>query len=369
MNSKNYMSSMKINIHFASSTQLDYSRGDNGEFANQLLNYFDKKNFTLSNSTDADMHILINYSAREYKSFRKTGKSSDHFILLRLEPESVFPAQYSRRITKKFGLVITIGQKFTDNNKFIYLGHPYCYLENPNLQMSRGLSVQSILKSGQFENLFQLTNWLKRPIQVSLIAGNKVSIKQNGNYRLRRKLAKSFKPELLEIYGDLWNGEYYLKLRHRIGVLNHGIRNLTWPSIKNIYGDFFAKYPNYKGKIKNKHEIVRRSKFSLVIENSSNYVSEKIFDAMINGSIPIYFGPNLEQFNIPAKDLVLLENCSVNDIENRISKVKENEIERYLNNIRNYLNSSQFQNNWTEEIIYNKIVDHVLTQYQKIFNY
>lgn len=361
--------SKRINIYFAGSTHLDFSRGENGKLNNQLLDCFEKKGFTISKSNDADIHLLINYSSREYKSFRKMGKSKNHIILLRLEPESVFPAQYSHRITKKFGVVITVGQKFNENNEFIDLGYPYCYLENPNFQMSRGVSVQNILKSRQFEKSFELKNWSTRPINLSLIAGNKVSIKNNGNYDLRRKLAKSFKPELLEIYGDLWNKEYHLKLIHRLAVLNHGIRNLTLPNIKSIYGDFFIRYPNYKGKIKNKHEIVKKSKFSLVVENSNSYVSEKIFDAMINGSIPIYFGPNLEQFNIPTKDLILVENSSVNDVENRISEVTDHEIELYLANIRKFLNSSQFLTNWTEEGVYNKIVDKVLMQYQKLGSY
>lgn len=359
------MSRKKINIHFTGSNRLDLSRGKNGEYNNQILNFFDKHNFNITSSNEAELYLFINFSRRAYKLLRKTEKNINHYILLRMEPESVYPAQYKHGITSKFGLIITIGKKKEEDNNYFSVGHPYTYLDNPNLQMSRGIDVKRVLESSQFDNLFEVENWLKRPIILSLIASNKVSAKNNSNYDLRRTLAKKIDPKLLEIYGELWNNDYWLKLKHRIGVLIHSLRNLTFPRIKSVFGNMFTIYPNYKGKLKSKHEIVKKSQFSLVIENSNTYISEKIFDAMMNGSIPIYFGPNLDQFGIPAKKLVLLQNPSVERIKNQISAVTKDEIETYLNNIRDYLHSDQFISNWTEMCVYDKIVKKVVRHYEQ----
>lgn len=39
--------------------------------------------------------------------------------------------------------------------------------------------------------------------------------------------------------------------------------------------------------------------FAVVIENSQTYISEKLFDAVIAGCIPLFCGPRLSQFGIP----------------------------------------------------------------------
>ena len=48
------------------------------------------------------------------------------------------------------------------------------------------------------------------------------------------------------------------------------------------------------------HEIMRDYTFSLIIENcnADGYVSEKIYDAFVAESIPIYFGNNNERIGI-----------------------------------------------------------------------
>ena len=51
---------------------------------------------------------------------------------------------------------------------------------------------------------------------------------------------------------------------------------------QTLYGNLFTKYKPIIGVIPNKHSIIQKYKFSLVIENSSDYCSEKLFDAIIN---------------------------------------------------------------------------------------
>lgn len=52
-------------------------------------------------------------------------------------------------------------------------------------------------------------------------------------------------------------------------------------------------FPSYRGEIKNKSEILRRSKYSYCYENSldlPNYITEKILDSLVNGCVPVYWG-------------------------------------------------------------------------------
>jgi hypothetical protein len=41
-----------------------------------------------------------------------------------------------------------------------------------------------------------------------------------------------------------------------------------------------------------------------VIENSPDYVSEKLFDVLVHGVVPLYVGPPLEEFGIPSSLVV-----------------------------------------------------------------
>jgi hypothetical protein len=70
-------------------------------------------------------------------------------------------------------------------------------------------------------------------------------------------------------------------------------------SASNPLFDLFGKFsklsaaiPSYRGQCISKWKIISQYKFSLVIENSPDdyYISEKIFDALICGCMPIYFG-------------------------------------------------------------------------------
>jgi Glycosyltransferase family 10 (fucosyltransferase) C-term len=60
------------------------------------------------------------------------------------------------------------------------------------------------------------------------------------------------------------------------------------------FSEFSASIPSYRGQCIFKWKTVSQYKYSLVIENSTDdyYISEKIFDALICGSMPIYYGSN-----------------------------------------------------------------------------
>jgi hypothetical protein len=52
-------------------------------------------------------------------------------------------------------------------------------------------------------------------------------------------------------------------------------------------------FPSYRGAVSDKATVLRNARFSYCYENSrdlSNYITEKIFDSLINGCVPIYWG-------------------------------------------------------------------------------
>jgi hypothetical protein len=275
----------------------------------------------------------------------------------------VFPAQYSKRITDKYGLIISVGYKESDEGKYFYVGFPYSLLPNPNAQLTKGTSARQIIESEEFEELFTLNHWLNRKILISLIASNKVSATAKNNYSLRRDLAYSFPIHRLNVYGGLWDANFLKKLDHRLRVAIHAIRNRTFPNPFSIYGSFFRRYKNFIEKLENKQSFVKDSKFSLIIENSNDKVTEKLFDALINGSIPIYYGPKLETMGIPGHK-ISLDGDNSKYIEEKVANISDQEVTTILIEIKRFLTSQSFLDYWTEESVYQKISEKIQKFYQ-----
>jgi hypothetical protein len=94
-------------------------------------------------------------------------------------------------------------------------------------------------------------------------------------------------------------------------------------SESNPFFDLFGKFnklsaaiPSYRGQCISKWKIVNQYKYSLVIENSTDdyYISEKIFDALICGSMPIYYGSNKIYEVIPKEWFYYLPNLDASEI-------------------------------------------------------
>jgi hypothetical protein len=353
----------KLKVFIDGSTNINSSKDYFGQFENQLFRILHASGLLPTNIEDADLFISVNHSNQAYKKYKSLGREKIKAILIRSEPIAVFPAQYTKRIVNKYDFVITLGQKEEILKNHYYVEHPYSYLPNPNLQMTKGSNVKNILVSEAFNKNFDLISWNKREIIVSMIASNKVSCIKDNNYDLRRSYARVLRAHFLRVYGDLWGASFCERLKHRLAVLLFSVKNLTFPNINSIYGEFFRKYTTYYGPVDDKHVIIKDSKFSLVVENSNQYISEKIFDAMMCGSIPIYFGPNLDDLGIPGKDIAVLYKGPAEKLEDYIMNLTDTDIENYLSSIRKFLQSENFIDVWLEETVYRKIANKIISFY------
>ena len=95
---------------------------------------------------------------------------------------------------------------------------------------------------------------------------------------------------------------------------------MAWSKLKNQ-----PAFPSYHGEVQLKSDVLVRAKFSYTYENSSdlpNYITEKIFDSMVCGCVPVYWGAgNIEQW-IP-------EDCFID----RRKFADTSDVHRYLHTI------------------------------------
>ncbi len=90
----------------------------------------------------------------------------------------------------------------------------------------------------------------------------------------------------------------------------------------------------YGGCIKDKSEVYHRFKFALCYENIeglSGYITEKIFDCLVNGVVPVYAGaPDIEEY-IPSGAFIRLRDFDNYDqLYEYISSMSEYRYSEYL---------------------------------------
>jgi hypothetical protein len=218
----------------------------------------------------------------------------DRLCVALYEPHVVKPENYDENYHKIFSKI------FTWDQRLIKRGQNYkefVFIQPSNPQTEAGL---------KFEDRKLLCNF----------SANKKSSHHLELYSERRNFIKfmgNFAPEKFDHYGKGWSEEY----------------------------------PLWRGSAKNKIKTMAEYRFNLCYENMSDtlgYITEKIFDSFIAGSIPIYLGaPNICDI-VPANCFVDRRKFASNDIlisyiEN-ITADKWNEMRSCG---RDFLKSSQYQ--------------------------
>jgi hypothetical protein len=329
--------------------------------------HFSKKTFIFVVEPNADFLLSVNHNKNLYRKFIASGGSKDRAILIRLEPDSVFPKQYRNAITKKYGLVISPGSTLNDVKQGSHLGWPYQYHLNPAKPVLTDPLLEDVINENSRSELYTFKNWDRRPHKMVLVAGNKVSPVSSANYAIRRKLAHQIPKPLLEVYGPLWNDSLYLKLRHRVAVFVAALKQGTFPNVIEIYGNLFRGYPNSRGMVDDKHNLLKNSKYSLVIENSNSIVTEKLFDSILNGCIPIYIGPDLDKIEFPRGAVIPVEGES-KEITEILSMLNQHRIEKYLMEMSEFIISKKFLETWGAKSVYSKVAQ-IVHEYIEINHY
>lgn len=335
-------SALKTSREMANTFQKNFKSTLNGTFPN------------LIESTNVDILIMFNHNQKIYNEYILDGGSVTSAILIRTEPESVFPAQYKKNVVDSYGLIISPGRVIPGMDKSISVNWPYDYSMNPLKPESHEIELLENISSSDYRQLFKFDNWERRPITISMVASNKVSPIKNSNYSVRRFFASHSEPEILRVFGQLWEYRIFSRFKYRCSAFYFALRSGIMPNIASIFGKLFERYPTFIGPIENKHTIVKNSKFSLVIENDNFYMSEKILDAIANGSVPLYVGPELKS-STPLFDLVYSISPEEN-LRNFLTNFDDKSIKNWQKNALEFLCSHEFRSKFTQTAVFGEII-------------
>jgi alpha(1,3/1,4) fucosyltransferase len=301
-----------------------YTRGEIFNRQNKILNRDDcllffheiqdefKRNGIDLNTQDInspqDCEIVI---YNEMPKVLPKGSEIEKSYLLLLENELIRPDNWNLEFHKSFKKIFTWNDDFVDNKKYFKINPTYF---------------------GRIE----FVAFKEKKALCTLIAGNKRMSHPQELYSERIKAIRWFEknhPQDFEFYGLGWD-QYTFQGPMIVRALNR------IPLLRKILA---SKWPTYRGPVKNKLAVFRQYKFSICYENAHGimgYISEKIFDSLAAGCIPVYWGaPNILDF-VP-------EDCFIDKrkfetyeaLYDFMANMTEEEYNRRVSAIKSYLSS------------------------------
>jgi hypothetical protein len=192
-----------------------------------------------------------------------------------------------------------------------------------------------------------------------MINANKLNLSKFELYTLRRKCAVEIGS--IELYGESWNSNLISKIKTLvIEILKDPFRHLFALRKHIVY--WFKRWPETIAPI-SKQEILRKYKSALVIENDRTYMSEKLFDALIAGCIPIYVGPSVADYGIPA-DLVIEVEPTVMSVSSGIKAVKRIDYAAFQEKLHAWLSQESTEQRHLGSHVMDRAIDSVYRDYK-----
>ena len=239
------------------------------------------------------------------------------YILIRREPKIVLPECYKPKFLAKFDQIIDVGVKTNGNS----------------LSVNRPQNLNH-----------KMPETVRNNERIVMIASNLLSIREKELYSLRRKCARQISS--LDLFGFGWDRKIISKLKL---LFVEVIKFMKHPSKISYTGvsNYFSNFKNQMGYVKNKHITLAKYKYTLVIENSLDCFSEKLFDALVAGCIPIYVGVDPQIYDIPA-GIYISTAPDINSIEAAIKKAKQIDYTSWRERTTEWLGSVDTINQWSE---------------------
>jgi hypothetical protein len=292
---------------------------------------------SLGNSNVTD-ELVIDYPGAA-KNWASPKSQSLQRHLIRFEPEVVLPANYSKLRNADFRTIITVG------------GDPQKY--SVTVPWPQEIPSELVHLEGIDSSRFE---------KAVLVNGNKMSFVRGEFYSLRRRAVLDIKG--LDLYGTSWDSNRLLRSKLLVKALAQALLSGRLPRLSGIRG-WFKSYPQWKGSIGSGYSPSRPEtklakmaeyKYALVIENSKDYMSEKLFDAFVAGCIPIYVGPRIENYGIPG-DLVIQSEPNLIAICQGLERAKEINFLEFHKNLRAFLTSQETISKWSRKSVYKMILE------------
>lgn len=309
---------------------------DNGlEFFHEMKKQFLKHGIYLTTQDGCSLEeaefIIYNEVPQKISNVKYPHKSA----VILFESELIRPDNWILENHMLFKHLFTWNDEFVDNKKYFKL----------NFRHSAPVSFKSFSEKRKF---------------CTLIAGNKVVRHPLELYSKRVEAIRWFEkhhPDQFEFYGVGW--EHY-KFDFPLLSLISRVLNRIKPLTKLLA----KRWPSYRGPVIDKLQTMKDFKFSICYENGRDicgYITEKIFDSMAAGCIPIYWGaPNISNF-VPSECYINRTDFSTYEaLYDYLSEMSESDYNFRQKAIEQYLESEKhklFEADFNAKIVVDRLTN------------
>ncbi|MEZ8785133.1 glycosyltransferase family 10 [Vibrio splendidus] len=270
----------------------------------------------ISSPSNSDISLHANIR----KDFKEN--LTDYNILIIFESEAILPENFVIENHKYFDVIFTWSEYLLsmDPGKYKYINYSH------DIDMSEINAITDIPPRNRSRKL--------------MISGNKKCEYHDELYTEREKVINWYIRNNkfdFDLYGIRWD-----------------VRLLSPNSITRKINSFNLRYkflrqklPVYKGSADSKFELYKKYKFAYCFENAKNidgYITEKIFDCMRCGIVPIYFGAESVKSSIP-------EGCYINysafksiyDVDEYLNNMTDSQYEDMQSNMVAFFKSKKYR--------------------------
>jgi len=192
----------------------------------------------------------------------------------------------------------------------------------------------------------------ERKATSAFIFANKISMTKGELYTLRRQVASS--ATNVEVFGSGWNRS--LGQRLAMAVKEAGIALMNPKTLSYGARNLNAVPKKYLGVAGDKISTLREYKVCIVIENSLESVTEKIFDAWVAGCIPVYVGPDLASIGFPSS-LFIQTAPELDSVLHSLDLALGMNHEEFKTELDNWLPTSKAIQFWSWKIAMNRVIN------------
>lgn len=250
--------------------------------------------------------ICVDYMRADMQIINRAQKMQIPTTLIINEPEVVIPQQASKGIRCKFDRVLEIGRP--DSIPQLKWAQTW---RSTNRQQTRSKSAV-------------------------MINADKWSFVTGSLYWLRAAVASE--SHNLDVFGHGWDRKLHVRFAHRVFELLRTIVARRVPSLKGIR--YVLSRPlAFKGAVQDKVQEMSKYSVAIVIENSQELLSEKLFDAWFAGCVPVYVGPSVKKFGLPS-DLVVQSKPNIKHLKAAIDSAINFDRSQFLESLERFLASS-----------------------------
>ncbi len=317
-------------------------RGTHLQLAHEVLDDL----FDLCDVDSADFSISLDYSPENLNLLRAKNIPPENRFLIVREPRQVHPFPHSKRAVMDFGTLQYLGT--------YDLEHRVARLWPYTREFSSSAhAFASITSSTRQKKIVAISSW-----RVSFIRG--------ALYSLR---AKSFSKLDVDTFGRGWDASLGQKLKEVLAQVFMAAGN-EFGLARDFAAQILLKPKHYKGSLESKFETLQKYKATLIIENSTDYMSEKVLDAFASATIPIYCGTDLTRFGVP-NDLYVHCSPTIESVAAAASKALEVDYTSWRERLLGWLGSQEGIDLFDEKLQWQKLFQDVkkaMTEIEKTKN-